>query len=84
MLTFDGSQEQCGRKTEYMANVRKYVVLKHHVTEPYRPNHNFTEGVIREIHKNWFQVVIRKNVPSRLWDHGLVQCMCDIQVRTLN
>ena len=81
-LTFDGSQEQCGRKTEFMANVRKYV-LKHHVTEPYRPNHNFAEGVIREIRKKWFRVMIRKNVPSRLWDYGL-QWVCDIQVRTSN
>ena len=46
-------------KTEFMANVRKYV-LKHHVTEPHRPNHNFAEGVIREIRKKWFRVMIRK------------------------
>ena len=77
-LTFDGSQEQCGRKTEFMANVRKYV-LKRHVTEPYRPNHNFTEGVIREIRKKWFRIMIRKNVPIWLWDYGL-QWVCNIQV----
>ncbi|KAI2505830.1 hypothetical protein MHU86_8606 [Fragilaria crotonensis] len=45
-LTFDGSKEQCGPKTEFMANVRKHAI-DHHVTEPYRPKHNFTEGVIR-------------------------------------
>ena len=45
-LTFDGSQEQCGRKTKFMKNIRKYCI-SHHVPKPYRPNHNFVEGVIR-------------------------------------
>jgi hypothetical protein len=81
-LTFDGSQEQCGRKTEFMANVRKYVI-SHHIIEPYRPNHNFAEGVIREVRKKWFRVMVQKNVPQRLWDYGL-QWVCDIQNRTSN
>lgn len=81
-LTFDGSQEQCGRKTEFMANIRKYLI-DHHVTEPYRPNHNFAEGVIREVRRKWFRVMVRKNVPHRLWDYGL-QWVCDIQNRTSN
>ena len=81
-LTFDGSQEQCGKKTEFMANVRKYSI-DYHVTEPYRPNHNFAEGVIREIRRKWFRVMVRKNVPQRLWDYGL-QWVCDIQNRTAN
>ena len=79
-LTFDGSQEQCGRKTEFMANVRKYAI-DYHITEPYRPNHNFAEGVIREIRRKWFRVMVRKSVPQRLWDFGL-QWVCDIQNRT--
>ncbi len=81
-LTFDGSKEQCGPKTEFMANVRKYAI-NHHVTEPYRPNHNFAEGVIREMRKKWFRVMVQKNVPQRLWDYGL-QWVCDIQNRTSN
>ena len=63
-LTFDGSQEQCGRKTEFMANIRRYS-NDHHITETYRPNHNFAEGVIREIRKKWFRVMVRKVV--RFW-----------------
>jgi hypothetical protein len=81
-LTFDGSQEQCGRKTEFMSNVRKYSI-DYHITEPYRPNHNFAEGVIREIRRKWFRVMVRKNVPQRLWDYGM-QWVCDIQNRTSN
>jgi hypothetical protein len=49
-LTFDSSREQCGPNTEFMTNVRKYSI-NFHITEPYRPNHNFTEGVIREVRK---------------------------------
>lgn len=81
-LTFDGSQEQYGRKTEFMTNVRKYAI-DHHITEPYRPNHNFAEGVNREIRKKWFRVMVQKNVPQRLWDYGL-QWVCDIQNRASN
>ena len=72
-LTFDGLQEQCGEKIDFMSNVRKYSI-DYHVTEPYRPNHNFAEGVIREIRRKWFRVMVRKNVPQRLWDYGL-QCV---------
>ena len=43
-LTFDGSREQCGSKTEFMKNIRKYSI-NYHITEPERPNHNFAEGV---------------------------------------
>ena len=81
-LTFDGSAEQCGKKTEFMKNVRKYSV-DYHVTEPFRPNHNLAESVIREIRKKWFRIMVRKRVPRRLWDYGL-RWVCDIQNRTAN
>jgi hypothetical protein len=64
-LTFDGLQELCGKKTEFMSNIRKYSI-DYHVTEPHRPNHNFAEGDIREIRRKWFRVMVRKSVPQRL------------------
>jgi hypothetical protein len=73
-LTYDGSQEQNGPKTEFMANVRKHFIDQH-TTEPYRPNHNFAEGVIRELRRKWCQVMVRKIVPQKLW-------VCDVQNRT--
>jgi hypothetical protein len=81
-LTFDGSKEQCGRKTEFMKNIRKYSV-DYKITEPDRPNHNFAEGVIREIRKKWFQIMVKNMVPRRLWDYGL-RWVCEIQNRTSN
>jgi hypothetical protein len=81
-LTTDGSREQCGKKTEFMRNIRKYLI-DHRVTEPERPNHNFAEGVIREIRKKWYRKMVKKHVPRRLWDYGL-RWVCKIQNRTAN
>ena len=82
-MTFNGAAEQeCGKKREFMKNVRKYAV-DNHVTKPFRPNHNFAESVIREIRKKWFRIMVRKRVPRRLWDYGL-RWVCDIQNRTAN
>jgi hypothetical protein len=79
-LTFDRSLEQNGKKTKFMANIRKYSI-NHQTTEPYQPSHNFAEGVTREIRRNWFHKMVWKNVPQRLWDYGL-QWVCKIQNRT--
>ena len=81
-LTFDGSGEQTGKKTEFMKNIRKYSI-DYKITEPDRPNHNFAEGVIREIRKKWFRIMIKRRVPRRLWDYGL-RWLCEIQNRTSN
>ena len=61
-LTYDGSGEQCGKKTEFVKNIRKYAI-DYHITEPNRPNHNFAEGVIREVRKKWFRIMVRRKVP---------------------
>jgi hypothetical protein len=65
-----------------MKNVRKYSI-NYRVTEPDRPNHNAAEGVIREIWKKWFRIMVRKHVPKRLWDYGLCW-VCKIQVCSSN
>jgi hypothetical protein len=81
-LKFDGSREQNGRKMEFMKNVRKYSI-NHKITEPERPNHNFAEGLIREIRKKWFRIMVKKKVPKQLWDYGF-GWVCEIQNRTSN
>ena len=30
------------------------------------------EGVTREVRKEWFQTMMRKRVPRKLWDYGVV------------
>ncbi len=56
--------------------------INFHITEPHQPNHNFAEGVIREVRKKWFQIMVKK-IPQHLWDYGL-HWVCDIQNRTSN
>ena len=69
-LTFDGSKEQVCKNTTFMKQIRKHDVT-YHVTEPNLHNQNPAEGVIREIRRKWYRVMIRKQVPTRLWDYGI-------------
>ena len=46
--------------------------INHTVIEPDMHNHNTAEGVIREIRKKWYRIMIRKQVPKELWDYGMV------------
>jgi len=68
-LTFDGSKEQTKPGTNFMKKIRKYDI-DFHVSEPERSNQNAAEGVIREVRKKWFRMMVAKRVPRRLWDYG--------------
>ena len=68
-MTFDGSKEQTNPGTDFMKKVRKYNV-DYHVSEPERPNQNPAEGVIRELQRKWFRMMVKKRVPRKLWDYG--------------
>ena len=69
-LVFDGSKEQTCKGTEFMKQVRKNDI-DYHVTEPERHNQNPAEGIIREIRRKWYCIMVRKRVPRRLWDYGM-------------
>ena len=45
--------------------------INFHITEPDLHKQNPAEGVIREIRRKWYRVMIRKRVPTRLWDYGM-------------
>lgn len=70
-LTFDGAQAQVGKGTEFMKKIKKYSI-KYHISSPRRPNENPAEASIRELKKRWYRIMVKKNVPKRLWDYGLV------------
>ena len=70
-LIFDGAQAQVGPNTLFMKTLRK-LFIKYHVSSPRRPNENPSEGGIRELKKRWYRIMIKKKVPRRLWDFGLV------------
>ena len=81
-LTFDGAAEQVKPKTEFMKNVRKYEI-DYHIIEPHRPQQNRAETVIREVKKRWFRQMVKRKVPKRLWDYGIVWA-CEIISLTSN
>ena len=81
-LTFDGSAEQVKPKTEFMKQIRHHGV-DYHIIEPHRPQQNRAETVIREVKKRWFRQMVKRKVPKRLWDYGMVWA-CEIMSLTSN
>ena len=75
-LTFDGSKEQTGKGTEFMRQIRRNDI-NFHVIEPELHNQNPAEGVIREIRRKWFRIMVRKRVPRKLWDYGM-RWVCEV------
>jgi hypothetical protein len=69
-LTFDGSKEQTGKGTEFMRQIRTHDI-SYHVSEPDLHNQNPVEGVVREIRRKWYRIMIRKRVPEAMWDYGM-------------
>ena len=81
-LTFDGSKEQCKKGTEFMKQIRRHDI-SYHISEKGYHNQNLVEGIIRELRRKWYRVMVRKQVPSRLWDFGM-QWVSEIQSLTYN
>ena len=81
-LTYDGAAVQMGSKTRVVDNIRKHEI-KTHISGPQRPNENPTEGLIREIKKQWYWMKAKKNIPNRLWDFG-ISYLCETGNITAN
>ena len=69
-LTFDGSKEQSMKGTEFMKQIRLHGI-DYHISEPNLHNQNPVEGVIRELRRKWYRIMVRKRVPQQFWDYGL-------------
>ena len=70
-LVCDGAAEQVGKQTEFQSTVQKHATDLH-VTEPHEPHHHNqskVEGIVREIRKRWFRIMLKKTVPRQLWDY---------------
>ena len=70
-LVVDGASEQTGPRSEFMRTVR-FLKIKLRQTEPYSPWQNDAERKIGEVKKHWRHRMVKKKVPRRLWDYGLV------------
>ena len=74
-LECDGAAELVGQQTEFQATVRNHAIDLH-VTEPHRHNQSKVEGVVWEIRKCWFRIMLKK-VPKQLWDYG-IKWVCEV------
>ncbi len=70
-LIYDGSKEQCGQGTVFQKTIVKNQI-RDHTTEPETPNQNRAEDSIRECKRRWKQRLIKRRVPKRVWDFGIV------------
>ena len=75
-LVCDGAAEQVGKRTEFPNVVHKHDI-DFHVTKPHHHNQSKVEGVICEIQKRWFWVMLIKHVPKQLYDYG-VCWVCEV------
>ena len=69
-LTFDSSKGQNCKGTEFMQQYRRYDI-DHYTIEPDLNEQNHIEGVIHQVRRKWYMVMVRKQVPTRVWDYGL-------------
>ena len=78
-LVCDESKEKTSKGADFMKKVRnQWIGL--HITKPYCHNQSKVEGVISEMRKKWFIVMLRKKFPHRLWDYG-IKWVTDIMQR---
>ena len=69
-LIYDGAKVQVGRFTIFQKTINDHQI-KPHVSAPYSPNQNPSEGSIRETKRRWYRLQAKKNVPDRLTDFGI-------------
>mmetsp|Transcript_17331 Transcript_17331/g.42358 ORF Transcript_17331/g.42358 Transcript_17331/m.42358 type:complete len:358 (+) Transcript_17331:1030-2103(+) len=81
-LTMDGAAVQTGRNTKFMDTIRR-TTIQHHVSRPYRPDENPAEVGIRELKRRFYRLVIKYQIPMRLWDFVL-DYVVDIMNVTVN
>ena len=62
-LVCNGTAKQVGKRTEFQSMVQKHAINLH-VTEPHRHNQYKVEGVVCEIRKCWFLIMLKKKVPK--------------------
>ena len=71
-LVADQAGEQTGRHTEFARQVQQLHIQMHY-TEPGRKNQNHTaEREIGILKTRWKRRMTDANIPTRLWDYGLV------------
>ena len=71
ILTMDNAPEQTGKYTDFKKYLSKQRVMVR-TTEPYSPWQNRAERQIGKLKGKWMQSMVKRQVPKRFWDFGLV------------
>ncbi|GFH48949.1 hypothetical protein CTEN210_05425 [Chaetoceros tenuissimus] len=67
----DNSKEQTAYGSDFMKILRKWRTSSRSI-EPYSPWQNLAENVIGILKSKWKRRMVRRNVPAKVWDFGLV------------
>ena len=70
-MIYDGAAEQTGKNSAFQKSIRR-LKINGRQTEPYSPWQNRAEDSIREVKRRWKKRMIKRRVPKRVWDFGLV------------
>ena len=70
-LVFDCAKVQTGQNILCMKIIWE-ANINYHISEPRRPNQNPSEAAIREVKKRLYRLMLKKRVPRRLWNFGLL------------
>jgi hypothetical protein len=72
LLWSDGAPKMTGNNTEYVREANR-LKIRQRITEQGQSNQNHaSEREIGELKKRWRNRMIKKNIPRRVWDYGLV------------
>ena len=70
-IIYDGAKEQVQPGTEFQKTISKYHI-KGHQNEAETQKYNRAEDAIRELKRRWKRRIIKRRVPKRVWDFGIV------------
>ena len=70
-LNFDGSKEQVCKWVTFVKDVCRQGI-DYRISDPDLHNHNMVQDVIREVRRKWYCTMVKKIVPSQLWDYGVI------------
>ena len=67
----EGAKEEVGSNSKFTKRIKELNVSTHR-SEPYSQWQNRCENIIGKVKVRWKRRMVRRRVPSRLWDYGLI------------
>lgn len=70
-MIYDGAPEQVQPGSEFQKLMTKYHIVGHQ-NKAKTQRYNRAEDSVRELKRRWKKTIIKRIVPKRLWDYGMV------------